>query len=425
MQLITPTDAGYADEVIGFNVAAGSTPDVVVPASSVSDIVEAVRYARAHGHAVTAQATGHGGPHPIHAGLLVSTKRLERVRIDGDIATIEAGARWSSVIAAAAPHGLAPIAGSSATVGVVGYVLGGGLGPLARSHGFSSDYLVGATVITGSGELVDTNDHPDLLWALRGGKFGLGIVTEVRVRLVPLRTLYAGSLIFDEPQLEAALRAWVDYTATADADVTTSVAIAKFPPIDAIPEPLRGRRVLALRFAYPGAIADGERLARPLRAAAPIYIDDLHELAAADMARIHNDPPGPLPSWARGALLDRIDQDLATTLLGHVGPNTDAPFIAVELRHLGNATARDVPEGSAVGGRGASFTASFIGVPVPELFTDVIPSAANRILESFAPWRSREENINFLGEPAEPARIPNAWRDDVREKLDRVRHRYG
>jgi FAD/FMN-containing dehydrogenase len=345
------------------------------------------------------------------------------VRIDGDIATVGAGAKWAAVIAAAAPHGLAPITGSSATVGVVGYLLGGGFGPLARSHGISSDYLVGATVVTGAGEVVDADaDH---LWALRGGKFGLGIVVELRVRLVPLRSLYAGALIFDEANIEAALRAWVDYTVTADANVSTSVAIANFPPIDRIPEPLRGRRVLALRFAYPGASADGERLAAPLRAAAPIYIDDLREIAAADVAKIHNDPPGPLPTWARGALLDRVDQQFASTLLGHVGIRTAAPFIVAEVRHLGNATTRDVPSGSAVGGRSASFAVSLIGVPQPELFAEVIPRAADGILASFAPWRSTEENINFLGEPAEPARIERAWPPEVRARLDKVRRRVG
>ncbi len=425
--MLTPNHAGYADEVTGFNLAANATPDFVVAARSTSDIADAVRFARANNHRVHVQGTGHGGPFPIRGGVLVSTKRLDSVRVDADtrIATVGAGARWASVIAAAAKHGLAPITGSSTTVGVVGYLLGGGFGPLVRSHGVSSDYLAGATVVIGNGDVVDTGEHPDLLWALRGGKFGLGVVAEVRVRLVPLRTLYAGSLLFEEMHIEAALRTWVDYTATADPNASTSVAIANFPPIDRIPEPLRGRRILALRFAYPGALDAGQQLAAALRAAAPIYVDDLRELAAADVATIHNDPPGPVPSWARGALLDRIDQRFATTLLGHVGANTNAPFIAAEVRHLGNASTRDVPEGSAVGGRGASYTASLIGVPAPELFESVIPAGADRILGSFAPWRSSEENINFLGEPAEPARIETAWPTAIRTKLDDVRRRYG
>ena len=56
---------------------------------------------------------------------------MDEVRIDPQArtATVGAGARWQQVIEAAAPHGLAPLNGSSPTVGVVGYTLGGGAGP--------------------------------------------------------------------------------------------------------------------------------------------------------------------------------------------------------------------------------------------------------------------------------------------------------
>ncbi len=103
-------------------------------------------------------------------------------------AAIGAGTRWETVVAAASGYGLAPIAGSSTKVGAVGYLLGGGLGPLARSHGFSSDYLIELDVVTGEGELIEASaqHNPELFWALRGGKAGLGIVTEVRLRLVEL-----------------------------------------------------------------------------------------------------------------------------------------------------------------------------------------------------------------------------------------------
>lgn len=412
MRSLTPHDPDFAAEVAGFNATAVLTPDIVVCATSTDDIVEAVRLARARGHSLHVQATGHGGPIPIRAGVLVSTKRMTGVAVDPatKIATIAAGAQWAPVVAAAAKHGLAPITGSATNVGVVGYLLGGGLGPLARSHGVSSDYVVGATVVTGNGDVIEASadSHPDLFWALRGGKLGLGIVSEIRLRLVELRTLHAGALMFEEAHIEPVLRAWVDYTHTAHPDVTTSVAIARFPPIDRIPEPLRGRRLLALRFAFPGALDEGARLAAPLRSIAPIYIDGLGELAAADIARIHNDPPGPVPSWARGALLERIDQDFATTLLGHVGAGTDAPFVAAEVRHLGNATTRDVPGGSAVGGRSAAFTMSLIGAPRPELFETVVPEAAERVFANLAPWTSPEMTINFVGEPADPARVERA-----------------
>ena len=207
-----PGDSGYAPEIAAFNTAVVHTPDIVVGAASAADVVEAVRFARELGYAVSVQATGHTEA-PITTGLLISTRRLDGVSIDAGrrMATVGAGTLWEAVVAAAAEHGLAPVAGSSTKVGVVGYLLGGGLGPLARSHGFSSDYLLELEVVTGEGELIEASlDHnPELFWALRGGKTGLGIVTEVRLRLLELSTLYAGSLFFDEKDIEAALRAWV------------------------------------------------------------------------------------------------------------------------------------------------------------------------------------------------------------------------
>lgn len=51
-------------------------------------------------------------------------------------------------------------------------ILGGGLGPLARSRGFSSDYLVALTVVTGAGDRIEasTESCADMFWALRGGQ---------------------------------------------------------------------------------------------------------------------------------------------------------------------------------------------------------------------------------------------------------------
>ena len=52
--------------------------------------------------------------------------------------------------------------------------------------------------MTGEGELVEASaDHnPELFWALRGGKAGLGIVTEVRLRLVELSSSLRGVALF-------------------------------------------------------------------------------------------------------------------------------------------------------------------------------------------------------------------------------------
>lgn len=422
-----PGQARYAEEVAGFNSAVVHRPQIVVGASSTADVVQAVRFARARGLRVAVQSTGHGAHLAVEGGLLITTRRVDRVELDvpAGMANVGAGARWAAVVAAAAAHGLAPIAGSSPGVGIVGFLLGGGIGPLVRSHGFGADYLDGATVVTGTGDVrtACADENPDILWALRGGKPRLGIVTEARLRLAEMPALYAGSLFFGEAHIERALRAWIAWTAAAHPRVTTSVAVVRFPPIDTVPPPLRGRRLLTLRFAYPGDAIEGARLAGPLRAIAPVYLDMLGALPIAEVARIFNDPSGPLPAWVSGGMLAGVDQDFASALLGHVGPGTEGPFLAAEVRHLGEASTRDVPGGSAVGGRGALFTFGLVGTN-PADFATVLPEAEARLVGDLARWLSPEANGNFAAHPrvrrAATASVPAA----VRAKLADLSRRH-
>lgn len=422
-----PGDAGYAEEIAGFNTAIVHSPEIVVAVRSAEDVAAAIRYAGQHGLAVTVQATGHGAYKPITSGLMISTRHLNSVVIDAEnkTATIGGGTTWAPVVAAAHEHGLAPVTGSSCTVGVVGFLLGGGIGPLARSHGFGSDYLLNLKVVTGEGGIVQASreENPDLFWALRGGKKGLGIVTEVEIRLVELPSLYAGCLFFAEEHIEAALRTWVTWTADAPSDVTTSVVVLNFPPLEFVPPPFRGRRLLSLRFAYPGDTETGEELAAPLRAAAPIYMDLLGPMPASQVAKIHCDPENPAPSWVHGMLLSHIDQDTATAFLGHVGPGANAPFLAAELRHIGSASSVDTSDGSAVGGRGARYTAAFIGVR-PDLFATEMPTHADAIRSSLAAWISEENNINFLGEHRSEELIGTSWPPETAARLAEVRRKY-
>lgn len=415
-----------AAEVAAQNTLIQHTPDLAVIPHSEGDVRAAVRFASTHGLAVRIQATGHGAEAPVTDGLLLLTKRMLDVSVDPStrIATVGAGVRWEAVIRAGAEHGLAPITGSSTHVGAVGYTLGGGLGPLARSHGFTSDWVRGFRVVLADGSVVtaDNDEHPDLFWALRGGKGGFGVVTEMHVELVPLRTLYAGSLFYDGPNVEAALRAWTDWLPTAPASVTTSVALMNMPPIEEIPEPFRGRFLLSLRFAFTGDPAEGERILAPLRAAAPVYLDTVSEIPASAVGAIHNDPSEPGPVWTRGFLLKPIDQEFVDELLAHFGQEAGAPFLGVEVRHLGGATATDVAGGSAAGGRRSAHTLTMIGV-APPLF-ERMPVAADSFLAAAARWVSPETNINFAGTVSDPEHFASAWPGDTFERLSKTRTQY-
>ena len=422
--VLAPDDDGFAELVTGAQLAARYAPDAAVGVTSEDDVIAAVRFALDHGLQVHVQSTGHGASGTITGGLLIMTGLLDAVSVDPGMlrATIGAGARWDAVVAAAGEFGLAAITGSSTRVGAVGYTLGGGLGPLARSHGFSSDYARSFRVVTGLGDLVvaDEQHHPDLFWALRGGKAGFGVVTAMEFGLVALPEITGGALFFAEDQIETALRGWLAWTTDAPADATTSAAIVRFPPFDAVPELFRGKTMLTVRFAHPDPEAGGA-LAEPLRALAPAVIDTIGAMPTTKVALIHNDPVDPAPSWVAGLMLTpgTDTEPIATALLAAAGAGVQSPVVSLELRHLGNRTAVDVPEGSAVGGRAAEFTFGAVAILVPDLPVPVIEAFWEGLRHTLAPRISPVTTINFAGHPT-PAEYPHSWDPAVFERLQRV-----
>ncbi|MGO2520258.1 MAG: FAD-binding oxidoreductase [Microbacterium sp.] len=420
---------GLAAEVSGQNLLIIHDPDVAVGAATENDVVEAVRFASDHALAVNVQATGHGTHAAYDSGLIITTRRIDDVTIDPATrtASIGAGARWSAVVAAAAPHGLAPITGSSTGVGVVGFLLGGGVGPLARSHGFGSDWLREVRIVTADGKIrtASSAENPDLFWAIRGGKTGFGVITSVTVELAPISELYAGALWFDAPHIDTALHTWSAWAATAPDNVTTSAALVRMPPLEVIPEPLRGRRLLAIRFAYPGPDTDGERIAAPLRDAAPIYIDALGPMPLENVAQIYNDPdePSPIRGWTKGYAMGKLDASVIARTLESFGPNAESPFMIAEFRHLGAAAGQDVADGSAVGGRSCDFLFLLLGIssqPITDVFADYADAFTATIAGALLP----ETTINFAGDTDDDDVYARSWSSDAFARLTQIREQY-
>ncbi len=139
-----PGSDGYAKFRLGFNLAVQQFPSMIVVAANVDDIIASVNFAREAGLPVSVQSTGHGTVRAADGNLLIVTSRLNEVQIDAEAQTAWAGAGaiWAQVLEPAQAVGLAPLLGSSPTVGVVGYSLGGGFGWLGRKYGMATDRMM-------------------------------------------------------------------------------------------------------------------------------------------------------------------------------------------------------------------------------------------------------------------------------------------
>jgi FAD/FMN-containing dehydrogenase len=388
-------DAGYEQEIAGFQAGYSHRPALIVGAVHAEDVRSAVEYAARRGLPVAVQATGHGLSVAADGGVLISTERMTDIRIDpvAGTARVAAGVRAGALVEAAARHGLAPLNGSSPSVGVVGYSLGGGLGLLAREFGYAADRVLVIELVTADGRMRTLVPGDELFGAVLGSGGNFGVVTALEMELVPVTTVYGGQLVFDTPLVERALEVWRRWTATVPEQLTSTVAMLTFPNIPQVPEPLRGRYVASFRIAYNGSAEEGEKLVAPLRAIGERLKDDLRTMPYTESHTIHSDPDHPHAYAATNALLGELTPETLSALLAATGPGAPVQAV-VDIRHLGGALGRPGPAGTAVDHRDAGYIVRAITMPEPDSAATA-PVDHDVVRAALAPW-TLGHNLNFL-----------------------------
>ena len=90
--------------------------------------------------------------------------------MDTTAVTIAAGELWGDIYTQAGLLNLTAVGPIPASIGVGGYLTGGGHSALSALYGTGSDQVLEIEVVTASGDILTVNEcqHTDLFWALRG-----------------------------------------------------------------------------------------------------------------------------------------------------------------------------------------------------------------------------------------------------------------
>ena len=176
-------------------------PRMIAACSDASDVRAALDRARADGLAVAVRSGGHAvaGQSSNDDGLVIDVRPMKSIDIDpvARTARVGGGCTWGEFDAAAQAHGLATTGGRVSTTGVSGLTLGGGSGWLERQHGLSCDNLIAVELVTADGRELRADDrqHPELLWACKGGGGNFGVVTALEFSLHPVGPMILGGLL--------------------------------------------------------------------------------------------------------------------------------------------------------------------------------------------------------------------------------------
>jgi FAD/FMN-containing dehydrogenase len=423
---IGPDSPDYDSARASFNLAVDQHPAAIAYPSTAADVIECVRGARATGLKVAVQSGSHNaGPQgDLRDALLIRTSEMNRVTIDPGrrICRAEAGVRWEAVVDAAAEHGLSALHGSSPTVGVVGYSLGGGLSWQARKRGLQANHVTAIELVLADGThcRVDNDHDPELLWALRGGLGNFGVVTAIEFRLFPVAEAYAGWLAWDWRHAHPVLDAWAEWTRSTPDDVTTSARILQLPPLPELPEPIRGRQLVVIDGAILGDMEIAADLLQPLRELHP-ELDTFAPVPMPALCRLHGDPEDPAPYHGESAMLSELGPEAVQAFVAAAGPQSESVLNVAELRQLGGALGRPVAGGVTSHFDGA-YLLFVLGMTFDPDMAARVTRDAGRVLGALSPWTGGRPYLNFVEQQTDVAQAfcPSSWSrlQEVRRKVD-------
>ncbi|KAF7592159.1 hypothetical protein BBP40_000646 [Aspergillus hancockii] len=262
---IPPGADGYAKDK---GCVIGGYPAYIVNATSEQQISEALLWAASRNIRIVVKGTGHdlNGRSSGAYALSIWTHNLRNIQYSprwqlptsngsADVIITGSGNNWGTVYTFADKYERVVVGGGDGTVGLGGYLQGGGHGPLSSQFGLGADQIYQATVITTDGRRLIANQkqNQDLFWAIKGGGAGqYGVVTEYVLKAHPAPTkVVSGGL-----QVYAAKNANADAAWKAVAAVVSSLPDVMDARIGGTVNVFTGsmaKQSLGLNYTVPGA----------------------------------------------------------------------------------------------------------------------------------------------------------------------------
>ena len=338
--VLGPRDPGYDEARRVHNGSIDKRPALIARCRGTADVVDAVRFATEHGLEIAVRGGGHNvaGRAVCEGGMMIDLAPMKGISVDPERRTVRAqgGVTWGEFNRETQVHGLATTGGEISTTGIAGLTLGGGLGYLMGKHGLAIDNLIGAEVVTATGEVLraDAKHNPDLFWALRGGGGNFGVVTWLEYRLHPVGPMVTGGLVAHP--FEAAgdvLRYFRDASAAWPDELTGFAGLVHAPDGSGAP-------IAVMVAVHSGPHKEGEAAVAPLKAFGSPILDAMGPIPYEATAKFLDAgfPAGARNYW-KSNFLPALDDDAIDTMIGRFA-SCPSPMSGLVVEHVHGAVTR-------------------------------------------------------------------------------------
>ncbi|HEU5111940.1 MAG TPA: FAD-binding oxidoreductase [Acidimicrobiia bacterium] len=422
-EVITPDDHSY-DEARHVFYGIDRRPAVIIRPTNADEVAYVVSVARDSGAELAIRSGGHSiaGYGSSDGGITLDLSEMKSVRVDSEHRTAwaQTGLTAGELTTELGKYGLAVGFGDTGSVGIGGITLGGGVGFLSRKFGLTIDSLLAAELVTADGKVlqVDTESHPDLFWAIRGGSGNFGVATSFQYRLHEVDQMVGGMLIL--PATPETIAGFVELADSAPDELSTIANVMKAPPMPFLPEELHGQVILFTLLVYAGDPETGEEVIAPFRELARPLSDMVEPGPYAAIYEDEEEGPPPGVFAVRNLFVDKIDRAAAETIIEHVTASTAAMAVA-QIRVLGGAIAQVPEETTAYAHRREP-----IMLNIASMFEQPDEAATHQVWVDRLATALGDKGtayVNFIGDEGE-SRVRQAYPGQTWERLRQVKQRY-
>ena len=342
-KLVHPQDKQYDEVRKIWNSTIDRKPTAIAVCETEEDVIAAVLFAQKNQLSISVRGGGHhvAGFAVCEDGLMIDLSNMRKVNVDSEkkMAFVEGGATLGDVDSETQKYGLAVPTGTASVTGIAGLTLNGGMGYLRGKYGLTCDNLVGARLVTADGELIEVNEkqHPDLLWALRGGGGNFGVVTQFQFALHNVGPeILVLDVMYDYKDAKQILQKAQEFLQTApDEALSINITVTILPPVPFLPEFLHFKKVIMFLGAYVGDPEEGYRIIQPLRELAKPIIDHTSIIPFVDLQK-KLDPlvPDHVPAYGTSLYFGEMDDYTIDAILAKID-NAPVPSYLVQFWALG------------------------------------------------------------------------------------------
>ena len=338
-QLLQPADPGYDEARRVHNGLIDKRPALVACCRNTADVADAVKLARSLKLDIAVRGGGHNvaGRAAIDNGVMIDLAPMRGIHVDpkARIARAQGGVRWNEFNRETQLHGLATTGGVVGSTGIAGLTLGGGLGWLMPKYGLALDNLKSAEMVMADGSVkrARSDENADLFWAIRGGGSNFGIAASLEYELHPVGPVITGGLVA-HPQAKGVevLRFFRDQCAKLPEEAMMAAGLLTAP--DGV------TKIVGMLLAHCGAMADGEALAKPIKAFGPPVMDAMGPIPYCMQNGLLDAafPKGALNYWKAQFLKDLTDDAIKTMV--ECAAAAPSPMSQMVLEHFHGKASR-------------------------------------------------------------------------------------